>query len=201
MKRPLFVFVMIIVLVGLVFHPGCKTAEDTAQYTLTVTLGEGVNGTPAAGSYNYGENDTVTYSYAAQAGYGNLTVTLDGAPVASSGVITMTGNHILNVTAEVDVRGSWSGNLFWQTGDYYLQVSFSGGILSGVTEGHTDAPTGPGNETGTFTITGNEIEFSLHYYLGTLLFEGTIESSSHMSGTWVTDNEVSNGNWHLDRQI
>jgi hypothetical protein len=113
----------------------------------------------------------------------------------------MTSNHTLNVTAEVDVRGSWVGTLFWVYGDYYFRMSFAGGIDSGTTEGHTDAPTGPGRETGTFTKNGNQIEFSLHYFAGVLLFEGTIESPSHMSGTWVTDNGVSHGNWSLDRQI
>jgi len=199
MKKSLLVFFVVIGLAGLVSQPGCKTAADTAQYTLTVTMGEGVNGTPAAGSHSYSENDIVSYSYAAQTGYGNLTVTLDGAPVASSGAVTMTANHTLNVTANVDIRGSWSGTLFFQYGDYHLQVSFSGGILSGVTEGHTDAPTGPGSEIGTFTVTGNQIEFLLHYYGGNMLYEGTIESVNHMSGTWVTSTGSSNGTWSLDR--
>ena len=186
-------------MVGLVSQPGCKTVADTAQYTLTVTMGEGVNGAPAAGSHSYSENDIVSYSYAAQTGYGNLTVTLDGAPVASSGTVTMTGNHTLNATAIIDVWGSWSGNLFWRSGDYFLEMTFSGGILSGVTEGHTDAPTGPGAETGTFSITGNQIEFLLHYQGGDLLFEGTIESANRMSGSWIANPGSANGTWELTR--
>jgi len=199
MKKSLLVFFVVIGLAGLVSQPGCKTVTDTAQYTLTVTMGEGVNGTPAAGSHSYSENDIVSYSYAAQTGYGNLTVTLDGAPVASSGAVTMTANHTLNATADVDIRGYWTGTLFWQSGDYFLEMTFSGGILSGVTEGRTDAPTGPGAETGTFSITGNQIEFSLRYYWGNILFEGTIESVNRMSGTWVSDVGGDSGNWELTR--
>ena len=62
-------------LMGLVilFVPGCKTGED-AQYTLTVTVGEGIMGMPAAGSYSYSENETVSFNYSSQSGYGNLEV-------------------------------------------------------------------------------------------------------------------------------
>jgi hypothetical protein len=69
------------------------------KYTLTVTIGEGVTGIPAAGTSTSKKGDTVNYSYSAQSGYGNLSVTLDGAPVAASGTVTMNANHTLAVTA------------------------------------------------------------------------------------------------------
>jgi hypothetical protein len=41
----------------------------------------------------------ISYSYAKQAGYDNLAVTLDGAPVAASGTVTMNANHVLEARA------------------------------------------------------------------------------------------------------
>ena len=199
MKNKVFIFFIFIGLVGLIFHPACKTAEETSQYTLTVTVGDGVNGTPATGTYAYSENDVVTYSYSARTGYGNLTVTLDGAAIANSGVITMSGNHNLNVTADLDIRGKWIGNIYWMGNDYYFEVTFSGGLLSGTTKGYTEAPTGPGSEEGEFTITNDQIEFTLHYYGGDLLFNGTINNENHMNGTWDTSTATASGNWELSR--
>ena len=174
---------------GVLFSPGCKTTDDaSSDNTLIVTVGNGVSGTPAAGSYNYGENDTVIYSYTAQAGYGNLTVTLDGAPVGNSGVITMTANHTLNATATVDVRGKWIGRFNYEGGDTYFEVTFSGGILSGTTRGLFDFVSGYGN--GTYTFSGNEIEFTLNYpnYIpggdSQLACNGTFSNANSMSGDW-----------------
>lgn len=72
------------------------------NYALTVTLAEGVSGTPAAGAYKYGNGAKVDYSYTLASGYSALEVKLDGAVVAASGSITMSQDHVLAVTA----RGS-----------------------------------------------------------------------------------------------
>jgi tetratricopeptide (TPR) repeat protein len=69
------------------------------EYTLTVTRGDGVDGTPASGSSTYAEGSRVNYDYSLQTGYANLVVTLDGAAVSSSGTITMDGNHTLTASA------------------------------------------------------------------------------------------------------
>ena len=49
----------------------------TVQRALTVTVDEGVIGTPAAGTYNYPEGTLVNYSYALEDGYFSLAVLLD----------------------------------------------------------------------------------------------------------------------------
>jgi len=171
---------------GILFFSGCKTA-DPASYTLTVTMGNGVTGTPATGSYTYTENDTVNYSYSALTGYGNLTVTLDGAPVANAGTIAMTSSHTLNVTADIDVRGQWTGRLNYGPGDAYLTVTFSGGVLSGTTSGMFDFVSGSGN--GEFTVSGNQIDFTLRYsFYGTdyvLECTGSLSGINNMSGDWI----------------
>lgn len=69
------------------------------EYTLTVTKGNGLNGTPDSGTYKYKDGDLGNYNYTLQAGYTKLTVTIDGAPSATSGTITMNGSHTLNASA------------------------------------------------------------------------------------------------------
>ena len=69
------------------------------NYTLTVNVGEGVSGAPAAGTSTTRKGTVITYSYAQQAGYDNLAVTLDGVPVAASGTVTMNADHTLEAVA------------------------------------------------------------------------------------------------------
>ena len=68
------------------------------KYDLTVTLGTGCTGTPAA-TAKYNKSTAVNYSYSAQSGYGNLQVKLDGAVVAATGTVTMDKAHSLDVSA------------------------------------------------------------------------------------------------------
>jgi len=70
------------------------------KYDLSVNLGEGVNGSPETGVHTYNKGTPVAFNYTPQAGYGNLTVTLDGSPAATSGTIVMNGPHTLSVTAQ-----------------------------------------------------------------------------------------------------
>ena len=66
------------------------------QYTLTVNLGAGVTGTPAA-TASYGRGQVVNYSYGTQAGSGGLQVRLDNIVVAASGSVTMNADQTLDV--------------------------------------------------------------------------------------------------------
>lgn len=68
------------------------------KYELTVTLGQGCTGTPAANA-KYKKGEAVAYNYSAQSGYGNLQVKLDGAAVAATGTVTMDKAHSLDVSA------------------------------------------------------------------------------------------------------
>ena len=69
------------------------------KYTLTVTVGEGVTGTPLAGTSSNKKGTVINYNYALQSGYSNLAVTLDGTAVAASGSVTMNANHTLAANA------------------------------------------------------------------------------------------------------
>jgi len=75
------------------------TASATKTYTLTVTKGNGVDGTPASGTFTYNAGDTVNYSYTALAGYRDLVVKINGLDASSSGAINLSANHTLTATA------------------------------------------------------------------------------------------------------
>ena len=88
--------------VGVIFYLLLKKSKKPEKYTLTVTVGEGVEGSPASGSYTYRDGENVNYNYSLQSGYSNLTVTLDGNQVSESGSITMNQEHTLSVTSSAN---------------------------------------------------------------------------------------------------
>jgi len=72
---------------------------------LTVTVGEGVTGTPVAGTSTHEKGTAVAYNYSLQSGYKNLQVTLDGiVQSGSSGQVTMNAKHTLAVSSEKSVN-------------------------------------------------------------------------------------------------
>jgi hypothetical protein len=111
------------ILIGLLISTSCKTSEDVVEYILTVSLYDGVTGTPEAGAYTYTDIEDVEYSYSPLEGYTRMTVLLDGEEVESSGTVTMDGDHYLVVTAG---QG---------TGEYRLNVAVSNGAAGTPEEG------------------------------------------------------------------
>jgi formylglycine-generating enzyme required for sulfatase activity len=75
------------------------TGKKEQKHALTVDLGTGTSGTPAATS-TYSKGQVVAYNYSAQAGYGGLQVRLDNNLVAASGTVTMDADHTLSVSAD-----------------------------------------------------------------------------------------------------
>ena len=204
MSKKSYVLACVLLLTGLLFFPGCPADEGNGngQYTLTVSVGSGVTGTPATGSYPYVENSIVNYSYSLQPGYTNLAVTLDGAPVGASGMITVTGNHVLNVTAQqIDIRARWTGRFYFMTSNTFFRVDFSGNLGSGTCGGLFDFVSIGG--AGTWTLVGTQIDFTLEYpapYDTTLTCTGSLSDANNMSGTWTYMPGSLSGNWSLERQ-
>jgi hypothetical protein len=120
-----------------------------ASYALTVSLGAGTTGTPAA-SANYLQGALVNYTYALQTGYQNLQVTLDGSPVPTSGTVLMNGVHTLATTAQPQT----------------FTITASAGANGTISPiGTTTVPYG-GNQT--YTITPNA-----GYQVASVLVDGT----------------------------
>jgi hypothetical protein len=70
-----------------------------AEYSLVVNTGNGINGSPAKGTYSCREGSSVAYNYALANGFGDLQVTLDNVQVAANGTVKMDRDHVLLVIA------------------------------------------------------------------------------------------------------
>ncbi len=82
-------------------------------HTFTVTKGDGVEGSPVAGSTIYADNEIVSYNYTLQAGFQNLSVLLDGIEVPASGNIFMDRDHALSALANPAL---YSLSVEWEPG-------------------------------------------------------------------------------------
>ncbi|MBK8727713.1 MAG: immunoglobulin domain-containing protein [Holophagaceae bacterium] len=81
------------------------SAVPPVTFLLTVNRGNGVAGTPAAGG-SFAQGTVVPFSYTVLAGFTNLAVTVDGAPVAAAGTVTMNAAHTLAATAQALPSGA-----------------------------------------------------------------------------------------------
>jgi hypothetical protein len=146
------------------------------KFTLTVTLGAGCTGTPAA-SGTYKEGTAVSYNYTPLAGYGSLQVKVDGAAVPASGTITMDKDKALTVTAEMDILT----NTYWGGTDsdshYYIYRFYPDGKF-----GYT-SPTGTfGTDGNSWVLTGVHILISINN--GYSFREGTISGNTMSGNAW-----------------
>jgi hypothetical protein len=170
MRSKLFIYVLCLAITVLVFQGACKTSDEAEEnrFTLTVILGEGVSGDPVAGTYTYDQGDVVNYSFTLGAGYGTLTVTLDGTEVAASGTVAMNADHVLSARAggcAIDIRGKWKGIMVWPLFnpitiyDVYFDLTFYGDLLSGLLVGNADIL--PLKDRGIYTVDGCDIRFEI----------------------------------------
>jgi hypothetical protein len=105
-KFPWLLVVGGVVVVGAVLY---FTVFKTKKYDLTVTLGAGVTGTPAA-TQKYKKGTVVSYNYTPEAGYEQVSVKVDGVTqTGTGGTITMDAAHSISVTAMKTISGNFSG--------------------------------------------------------------------------------------------
>jgi hypothetical protein len=90
-----------VVVVGAVLY--FLVLKPKKKYTLSVVRGEGVEGEPTNGTYEYKKGTPVNYGYTSKAGYSNLAVVLDGVQVTESGLIVMDKNHSLKANADANM--------------------------------------------------------------------------------------------------
>jgi len=94
-------------------HYLVAAATEELYYDLTVTLGVGVTGTPAAGVATHKEMSSVAYNYTEASGYANLKVQVDGVDAPAQGTLLMDRSHALSASAdeisdEIDLTGEWT---------------------------------------------------------------------------------------------
>lgn len=187
---------------GIVTFSGDHTlkaySDDNGTYTLTVTLGTGVTGTPAAGIHSYATGTVVPYSYSVAEGYTNISPLLDAAAVTKSGTITMSANHSMNVTASAiyNVQGSWTLTETYTDGSSFtVAAAFSGDYTHGTV---TDSQGG----SGPYTYDNATVKFTLNFPAVTYDYSGTFSDANTMSGTskrYQTSDNVVTGSWQATR--
>jgi len=174
-------------------------ADDLFQCGLTVTLADGVIGTPAAGTFNYPQGTLVDYSFSLADGYYNLAVALDGTVVDTSGTITMSENHTLQVeaTAGKKIRGTWLLAETYDDGSTFNgSATFSGNYASGTV---IDSDGG----SGAYTFIGSTVAFNLVFPNVTYEYTGKFSDDDTMSGTckrYQTADNVIRGAWIATRE-
>jgi len=173
-------------------------SDENGKYTLTVSLGTGVVGTPAAGIYSYAEGTVVPYSYSLAEGYTNISLLVDAASVTSSGTITMSANHSLNVTASAkqNIQGAWNLVEAYNDGSsFHVTATFSGDFEHGTV---TDTQGG----SGPYTYDNATVKFTLDFPDVTYTYTGTFSSANAMGGTctrFQTSDNVVSGTWTATR--
>jgi hypothetical protein len=175
-------------------------SDENGQYNLTVTVGTGVSGTPAAGTFTYPQGALVNYRYALTEGYTDLTVNLDETEVASSNTITMAEDHKISVsaTAKKNIQGSW---LLTETYDddssFAVTAAFSGNYETGTV---ADSDGG----SGTYAVDDDqEATFNLVFPDVTYEYSGSFSDNDTMSGTckrYQTSDTVISGTWTATRK-
>jgi hypothetical protein len=180
------------ILIGLLINTSCKKSQDAIEYLLTVSLYDGVTGTPENGTYTYTEIKEVEYSYGLLEGYTALTVLLDGEEVESSGTFTMNGNRYLVVTAgqgtgefrlNVAVATGAAGTP--EEGTYYYdageQVAFNYSLEDGYTNLRVSFDGVEIGSTGTITISQDH---TLYVYT---------DKEYYIQGSWTLAEEYEDG--------
>ncbi|MEI6614232.1 MAG: hypothetical protein WCL37_04995 [Chrysiogenales bacterium] len=174
-------------------------ADDHFEYALTVTVTDGISGTPTAGTFNYGQGSLVNYSYAIEDGFFDLVVTLDGVTVESSGTITMSAAHKLSAsaTAGKNIRGTWLLRELYDDGSSFeVTATFSGAYAAGSV---IDSDGG----SGAYTLTGATVAFTLVFPAVNYEYSGSFSDNDTMSGTckrYQTADSVIRGTWGAIRK-
>lgn len=158
------------------------------DYELTVTVGEGVQGTPASGQHSYKDLTEVEYEYTADNYLHTVEVIYGGAQVSTEGSFTVYTNATLDAHL-VDIRDQWTIIMFDASGGFLISfdVTFSGDdILSGT---FSDTR----NLSGLWDGASNKITMVYENWENFIL----IGNLTGMWGTW--SNGDVGGNWTASR--
>ncbi len=173
-------------------------SDGNAQYSLKVTLPDGVSGTPAEGTHFYPGGTVVEYAYSADEGYTGLDVTVDGVAAETSGTVVMDADHTISasVGALYNIRGSWNLKEIYDDGSSFtVTATFSGDYASGTV---VDSDGG----SGTYTVNADNADFTLVFPDVTYEYDGEFDDANTMSGTckrYQTADNVIEGEWRATR--
>jgi hypothetical protein len=155
------------------------------DYELTVTVGEGLEGTPGSGQYSYKDLTSVEYAYTPVNTLHTVEVLLSGSQLNSRGSFTMYTNSTLEARL-VDIRDQWTVIMYDMNGKFLISfdVTFAGDDILGGTFVDTRNLSGAWDGTsGKVTITYENWENYL--LVGTLLTMEGIWTNGDVSGNWT----------------
>jgi hypothetical protein len=200
MKKTLIILFFIFILTGILIFTGCKTSDQPqGEFRLTVTLGSGISGTPAAGTYYYNAGTTINYDYSLDEYYSDLVIKFDSVNVEDSGSFTVTSDHTLTGYSDPQyvIMGTWIMAEQYEDGRVFsVTVIFTGDKESGTL---TDSDNG----TGAYAVgDSNTVTFSLEFPTVTYEYSGIFTNVNTMSGTSKrisTTNGELTGGWSAAR--
>jgi hypothetical protein len=160
------------------------------DYELTVTVKDGVQGTPESGQHSYKDLTVVDYKYSPLNPLHTVEVIYEGSLIVAEGKVTMYTNVALEARL-IDIRGAWKITFAYSdttTASIAFTVTFSGNdILAGTFSDDR-------GYSGTWDAVSNVINLTYSgwetYKLTGVLFD--------MSGTW--SNGAMTGIWSAARQ-
>ena len=179
---------LILCLLLILLTSSCK-GFGTPDWELTIIIGDGVEGTPSAGVYQYKELTTIDYSYYPLDDANTLEVLVNDSRRAASGQLIMYADLIVKVRI-FDIRDTWNialqeDNTSNEPQSY--QITFTGStFLSGE---FTDTQ----DHYGTWSIVANTLTITYNNWESYKL-TGTIPQ---MSGSW--SNGDTTGTWSANR--
>ncbi|MBN2400313.1 MAG: hypothetical protein JXI33_08245 [Candidatus Aminicenantes bacterium] len=159
------------------------------NYDLTVTIDDGIQGTPADGQYTYKDLTLIEYQYIPDNTLNTVEVIYEGSRLEATGSIRMY-THAAMAVHLVDIRDTWTISMYSSVGAFLISfdVTFSGTDLIGGTFSDSRDLSGTWDgATNSLTITYDNWE--------NFILTGTLFG---MSGTWSNGSDVS-GTWSASR--
>lgn len=172
-------------LVVLLLQPSC--GWKTPEFTLTVTVGEGISGTPDTGTYVYQEFEEVEYRYEFQEGAIQPEIYLNNLRMLTLEGIVVMYNDITLTVEQIDIRKEWVLSFNRQDDeDIEWKMNFTGPDLRSGTFSDDRGYSGTWEVTGTNDITFVYGDWADYVFSGTL---------SSLSGNWTGEGQ--SGSWFL----
>jgi hypothetical protein len=176
--------IVLSIIIGLSFG-SCKEF-GIPDYTLTITIAEGINGTPSEGTHVHKELEAIEYNYIPDNEDLTVEVLVNGGRWAPSGVFTMF-THISVEVGLFDIRGTWDVNFSQPTDSEEDDLEFKITIIGDdLLAGSFSDDRGEGYE-GLWTIAGNVVTITYSNWQNYIL-TGTIPQ---MTGGWTGENKSS----------
>jgi hypothetical protein len=115
-----------LLLLTFVWIAGCDFGIP--DYTLFVTLEEGVQGTPVQGEHVYEDLSTISYDYESIVPGGTIEVFLNESQLSGTGSFTMYNSARLSARV-LDIRGVWNVKMRWLASaevNFEFEITFDG---------------------------------------------------------------------------